>query len=99
MFSSLDAHKAVQEYSRRDNTLRYAHVPVASSEDSLAAIVARYNKVGVRIHAWSSHPYGFDIYYTHETVWSVESGSYVADTRAQSFKPEFVYDLPHEGDE
>ena len=98
MYTSLDAHEAVKAYKRSESTLMYMHVPVVDTNDKLADIVARYNKVGVLVHAWSSHPYGFDIYYTHSTEWSTEMGCWVPTTRAQKFKPDFIYDLPYEGD-
>lgn len=95
MFTTLQAHNSVLQYNEGRGDLQYMHYPYIG-DYKLEDIVNSFNYAGMHIHAWSSHPTGYDLYYTHVTRWSTELGWDVKDTDPQGFDPVFVEDLPYE---
>jgi len=73
--------------------LRTMCVPRCHKEDKLDAIVARYNKIGIWIYAYSCFPGGVEIWYRTNKEYSEAHGGYLATSKAQGFMPEFVEDL------
>ena len=96
-FTSLDAHNAVLKYCDQRGELQYIHYPYIG-DINLDVIVDCFNKAGIRVYAWSSHPTGYDLYFAHKSRWSSELGTYVKDTDPQGFDPVFVEDLPYEAE-